>query len=137
MAADLSITATDVAAVKVIEQETGPIEEAVDAGEMVAYDASTGMYELADQDIHTAQTQLVGIAIKTGNQANITVTVVRKGLIDLGAEALAGLNYGVPVYLSKTAGKIYDSDPGGGIVVGTVVPAWGSTTADKLLRVDL
>lgn len=134
--ADLTITATDVAAVKVIEQETGAVEEAVDAGEMVAYDATTGLYELADQDVHTTQRKLVGMAIRNGNQAGIAVTVVRKGLVNVG-DALAGLSFGDVVYLSATAGKIDSADPGGTIVVGTVVPAWGHTTADKLLRLDL
>jgi hypothetical protein len=136
MAANLSITATDVAAVKIIEQDTAPAHEAIDAGEVLYYVAATGKVGLADQDEAAPLNDPVGIAIKTANQAGISVTFVRKGLLDLG-DALAGLNFGAVVYLSATAGKIYDSDPGNAIVIGTVVPGWGYATADKLLRVDL
>jgi hypothetical protein len=135
MAANLSITASDVAAVEVREQFTGPVNEAVDAGEVGVLNSSSGKVDLADQDDDSAQ-QLVGIAIKNANAQNVTTTFVRKGILDLG-DALASLDYGAILYLSATAGKIYDSDPGNSIVIGTVEPAWGHTTADKVLRVDL
>jgi hypothetical protein len=136
MAANLSITSTDVAAVKVIEQDTGPAHEAVDAGEVLYYVAATGKAGLADQGEAAPLNDPIGVAIKTANAAGITITWMRKGLLDLG-DALDSFNFGDKIYLSDTAGKMYDSDPGNTIVVGTVVPGWGYTTADKLLRVDL
>jgi len=134
--ADLSITATDVAPVKVIEQVTGPAAAAIDAGEAVYYVAADGTFNLADEDVAAPVNEPEGIAITTANQANITITVVKKGLLDLG-DALDGMGYGATVYLSATAGKLADADPGNAVVIGEVVPAWGATTADKLLRVDL
>lgn len=134
MAANLSITATDVAAVEVIEQMTAPAAEAIDAGEAVFIDTN-GKFQLADQDEAT-EDDPAGVAISTANAAGITITVVRKGIVDLG-DALSSLAYGASVYLSATPGGIYDSDPGNTILIGKVVPGWGYTTADKLLRVDL
>ena len=133
--ADLVIAPGDVAAVKVIEQMTGPVSEAVDSGEAVCLAAASGVFSLADED-NAALDEPVGVAIKNANQANIATTVVRKGWLDLG-DALAGLAYGATVWLSDTAGKLADADPGSHVVIGTVIPAWGTTTADKLLRVDL
>lgn len=134
MAADLSITATDVAPVLVIEQITLPAAEAIDAGEVVFIDTN-GKAQLADQDEAT-EDDPAGVAITTANAAGITITVLRKGLLDLG-NALGDLAYGATVYLSATPGGIYDSDPGNTIVIGKVNPAWGYTTADKVLRLDL
>lgn len=134
MAENLSITAADVAVVESIEQVTGPAGEEIDAGEVVYLDSSSGKFKLADQG-EADQNDVEGVAIITANAANITITVLRKGLLDVG-DALSGLDYGALVYLSDTAGKIYDEDPGNAIVVGQVVPAWGYSTADKLLRVD-
>lgn len=135
MAANLSITAGDVAAIEVIEQFTGPVNEAIDAGEVGVLHSTAGKIALADQDSDSAE-DLVGVAIKSANAQNVTTTFVRKGILDLG-DALDSLDYGAIVYLSATAGKIYDSDPGNSIVIGTVEPAWGHTTADKVLRLDL
>lgn len=134
--ADLTITSTDVAAVKVIEQDTAPSHEAIDAGEALYYVAATGKVGLADGNGAAPLNDPKGIAIKTANAAGITVTFVKKGVIDLG-DALAGLNFDDPVYLSHTPGALADADPGTTIIVGRVVPGWGYTTADKLLRIDL
>ena len=133
---DLSITASDVAAVEVIEQVSGPVAAAVDAGEVCYIVAANGKYNLADQGESAPVNDPEGVAIVDGSLANATVTLVRQGVVDLG-NALDGMDYGATVYLSDTAGKLADADPGNGIVVGEVVPIWGETTADKALRVDL
>ena len=134
--ADLTITAAEVAPVRVLEQSTGPAHEAIDAGEAVYLVAATGKYALADENAAWPADRLNGIAISSANQANITITVVKKGIIDLG-DALDAMDYGDPVYLSATAGKLSDVSVGDGRIVGQVVPGWGATTADKLLSVDL
>jgi len=134
--ADLSITATDVAPVEVIEQITGPVGAVINAGQAVYPVAATGVFGLADQDESAPLNHPVGVAITTANAANITITAVRKGTIDLG-DALSALDYDQVVYLSGTPGMMSATDAGNSIVVGRVVPAWGATTADKLLRVDL
>lgn len=133
---DLTITAADVALVEAIEQFTAPAHEVITAGQPVYYVAATGKVGLADEDGAAPLNEPEGIAITGANQANITITVVKKGLVDLG-DALAGMDYGATVYLSATPGKLADATAGHAVVVGEVVPAWGAATADKLLRVDL
>jgi len=134
--ADLTITAADVAAVEIIEKVTGPAAAAIDAGEACYIVAASGKYNLADEDASAPVNDVEGVAINSANAAGITTTLVRKGVLDVG-DALAGMDYGAEVYLSATAGKLADADPGNTVVVGQVIPGWGYTTADKLLRVDL
>lgn len=134
--AALTITPADVAPVRVIEQSTGPANEAIDAGEAVYMVAATGKYALADENATWPAERVAGISIQNASEAGITITVVKKGIIDLG-DALDGMDFGDPVFLSQTAGKLEDATVGAGIIVGQVVPGWGATTADKLLSVDL
>ena len=134
--ADLSITAADVAVVETIEQVTGPAHEAVDAGEVCYIVAASGKYGLADENDSAPVNDPEGVAVVDANAANISITLIRQGVLDVG-DALAGMDYGAPVYLSQTPGKLADADPAAGIVIGEVIPGWGYTTADKLLRVDL
>lgn len=133
---DLSITAADVAVVETIEQVTGPAHEEVEAGEVCYIVAASGKYGLADENDSAPVNDPEGVAVVTANAANITITLIRQGVLDVG-EALAGMDYGDPVYLSQTPGKMADADPAATIVIGEVIPGWGYTTADKLLRVDL
>jgi len=135
MAGDLTITAADVAVVEVFEQVTGPAAAAINAGQVVYLVAANGMFNLADGNGGAPLTDPEGVAVQTANQANITITVVRAGVLDVG-DALAGMNYGDTVWLSYTAGAMADTDPGASIVVGEVIPGWAYGTADKLLRVD-
>lgn len=133
---DLTITAAEVSSVEVMEQFTAPAHEAINAGDAVYLVAATGKVGLADEDGSAPLNEPEGIAITTANQANIAVTVVKKGVLDLG-DALAGMDYGAVVYLSATPGNLADATAGHAVVIGEVIPAWGATTADKLLRVDL
>lgn len=133
--ADLTITAADVAAVQVIEQYTGPSAEAVERGQPTYFVAASGKLGLADEN-NAAKDDVAGVAVTKATNAGDVTTIIRKGIIDLG-DALDGMNYDAIVYLSATAGKLADADPGNTKVVGRVIPGWGATTADKLLRVDL
>lgn len=133
--ADLTITAADVAVVEVFEQMTGPAAAAISAGQAVYLVAASGAFNLADENVAAPVNDPEGVAVQTANAANVTITVVRAGILDVG-DALAGMNYGATVWLSATAGMLADADPGNAIVVGEVVPGWGYPTADKLLRVD-
>lgn len=132
---DLSITATDVSPVEVIEQFTGPAAEAINAGTYVRYNVTYGTIEKG-KGTETAECRKGGIAITTANAANITITAVRKGVLELG-DALGDLAYDADVFLSNTDGVLATSAGSVSTIVGTVVPVWGSTTADKALRVDL
>jgi len=134
--ADLSVTASDVAIVESLEQFTVPAHEALFAGNAVYLVAASGKVGLADENGLAPVNEPEGITLRTAIAANDTVTVVKKGIIDLG-DALGGLDYGAIVYLSATPGQLADADAGNTVVIGEVVPLWGHTTADKALRVDL
>lgn len=75
-----------------------------------------------------------GIATIESDRVGQAITVVRDGLLDLG-NALGDVAIGAPIYLSDTDGQIATSAGTVSVIVGRVVPGWGSLTADKLLRV--
>ena len=134
--ADLTMPdATDVAPVKVIEQMTGPAAAAIDAGTPVYMSTTTGQFTAADASA-APTARCCGIAITTTSQANESMTVVRKGWLDMG-DALGDLTYDDDVYLSDTVAVLADGAGTVSLIVGTVVPAFIGTTPDKLLRVDL
>lgn len=135
--ADLAVTAADVAAVRVIEQITAPAAEAIDAGEVVRYDTATGRLALGNGTT-AAEARVVGVAINSASQAGDTITAITQGIVDLG-DALDALDYDAPVYASDTDGTLGGAagDATVDVIVGRVIPGWGHTTADKLLRVAL
>lgn len=135
--ANLTIAAADVAPVKVFEQFTGPAGEVIDAGEMVRLDTSTGKFVLGNAS-DAAEGRLIGMAMTDATIINSTITVVKKGLVDVG-DALDSEDYDEALLASDTDGKIDDGDgsPTTSVTVGRVFPAWGATTADKLLLLDL
>lgn len=132
--ANLTITADDVAMVHIIEQFTGPAGEAIDAGQYVRFNTTTGKIELGNAS-SAAEARGGGLAVRSVS-AGDTLTVLKKGIMELGA-ALDSLTYDDDVFLSNTDGTLADSAGTVSKIVGTVVPAWGHTTADKLLRIDL
>ena len=132
--ADLSVTAGDVAPVKIIEQFTAPAGEAFSAGAAVRLDTTTGKLTGANGSA-AAEARVAGIALTTA-AANDTVTVLRKGYVDLG-DALDALTYDDDVFLSNTDATLADTAGTVSTIVGTVVPGFAATTPDKLLRVDL
>ena len=132
--ADLAaVTANEVAAIEVIEQFTGPAGEVIAAGEIVGIDDATGQIVRADAD---AVILPKGIAIKSANAAGLAVTAVRRGMVDVG-DVLDGLAYGASVFVSGTPGLMADAAVGALEAIGEVAPAWGHTTADKVLRIAL
>lgn len=132
--ADLSITATAVKPVLVLEQFTGPAAEDISAGQYVRYNTTSGKVELGNGTA-AAEAREGGIALETV-KAGQTVTAVRQGIIDVG-NALSALGFDANVYLSDTDGTLADAKGTVERIVGQVVPAWAATSADKLLRVDL
>jgi hypothetical protein len=96
--------------------------------------AATGKAGKADANGAAPLNEVEGVAIKTAANANDTITFVIEGWLDVG-DALDAMDYGAPVFLSNTAGLMADADPGAGIQIGEVWPAWGHTTADKILYV--
>jgi len=132
--ATLTVTAARVALVEQIEKFSGPAAEAITAGQYVRYNTTSGKIELGN-GTDTTENRSGGIAL---NSAGIgeTVTVLRKGIVDLG-DALGDLTYDDDVFLSDTDGVLADTAGSASKIVGTVVPIWGHTTADKALRLDL
>lgn len=135
--ADLTITAADVAAAKIVDQDTFPVSEVIDAGEVCNLD-SNGELRLADASTAPLAGNAQGIALRSANAAGANgVTILRKGIVYLGA-ALDGLAFDAPVYLSDTAGKLADAAGTVSVIVGTVVPIHADeTTPAKALRIDL
>jgi hypothetical protein len=131
----LTVSASLVKVVEVTEQFTGGAGVAIDAGVAVKYNLSTGLIDKAKATT-SALARCVGIAVSSTSRQPNAQTIVRKGILDVG-EALAALDYGVEVYLSDTDGRLADAAGTVSKVVGTVVPGYGNTTPDKLLRVDL
>ena len=136
--ATLTVTAAKVGFLDIdtlLEKLTLPAGEAIDAGEVMRIDTTTGKWKLAAGGA-AADARASFLAVKSANTANVAITGVRKGAIDLG-NALSGVDYDADLYLSNTTGKISTTAGTVSKVVGTVIPAFGHTTADKLLRVDL
>jgi hypothetical protein len=132
MAADLTITT--IRPVMVLEQYTGPVNEAVALGQYVRINTTTGLVELGNGS-SAAEARAGGLALHAAAVGE-TVTFVRKGVVDVG-EALVNLTYDDDVFLSNTDGTLADTAGTATLIVGTVFPGWASTTADKLLRLDL
>lgn len=134
--ADIAITASDVAPIKVEEQHTGPAAEAIDAGEVVRLDTTSGKFTLANAT-SAAEGRAFGMAVNSA-VAGETLTVVKKGMVDLG-DALTSEDYDEELNLSNTDGALDDGagTPTGTYAIGRVVPAWGATAADKVFLVEL
>lgn len=84
----------------------------------------------------TTESNTCGFATVECDRVGQAVTVVREGLLDIG-DALSGVAFGAPIYISDTDGTLSDSagDSTVDVIFGRVVPGWGSSTADKLLLV--
>lgn len=132
--ADLTITATAVKPVQVVEQFTGPAAEDISAGQYVRFNTTYGKVELGNGST-ADEAREGGIALNTV-KAGQAVTAVRQGLLDVG-NALSSIDFDANIYLSDTDGALADAAGTVSRIVGQVVPAWGATSADKLLRVDL
>ena len=128
--ADLTITKCR--QVQVIQQFTGPAAEAIAVGQRCRFDATTGKIALGNATT-AAEIKAGGIATHAA-AAGETLTVINQGLVDVG-EALAALSFGADVYVSDTDGTFSTAvgDSTVDLIVGQVVPGWGSPTADKLL----
>ncbi len=129
-----NLTISAIRPVTVIERFTGPAAEAITAGQYVRLNVTTGKIELGNATT-TAEARRGGLA-ETSVGAGQTVSVIRKGLVDVG-NALSALAYDADVFLSDTDATLADAAGTVSLVVGTVFPVWGATAADKVLRLDL
>lgn len=134
MAGDLTAaTQAEVTPVEIYEQFTGPVNAAVTAGQLVGL-TTGGLWTPARAT--TGPVLPKGIAITSATLQYQTITVVSKGLIDVG-DILGDLDCGADVFCSNTAGRMADTVVSALAAIGYVAPAWGYTTVDKLLRIDL
>lgn len=116
-----------------VQQITGVAASAITAGSPVYFDTN-GKFAASDANVGTADA-VFGIATRTVS-AGEALTVVRRGLMDGWSNLPA---YGAPVYASDTAGALADAAGTASIVVGYVVPVFGTTlgtAADKALMVE-
>lgn len=134
--ADITITANEVSPVLVFEKLTGPCAEAIDAGEFVRLDTTSGEFTLANAT-SAAEGRVVGMAVNSGG-VGTPITVVKRGLVYVGS-ALASETLDEELNLSNTDGALDDGagSPTGTYPVGRVWPGFANTTADKLLFVDI
>ena len=133
--ADLSITATDVSIIQAEEKYTLPAAEAIDAGEVVRLDTTSGKATLGNAS-SAAEGRVLGIAANSA-VAGQAVTIVKRGILDLG-DALTSLTIDSLIQLSNTDGKMdFGGAPTAVYNVGRVIPLFGAETADKVLLVDI
>jgi hypothetical protein len=129
---NLTITATDVSPVEILEQFTGPAAESIAAGQWVRQDAN-GKIALSNASSSGEIGQRDGMAL-TGGGKNTAITVVEDGIVDIG-NALSAVAIDAKIYLSNTDGTLADSTGTVSKVVGDVTGAWAYTTVDKLLHI--
>lgn len=130
------ITAGDLHVVESIEQMTLPFAEAVNIGQLVRIDATTGKWTKANGTT-TTEAALYGVLVSK-DRAGAVGTAIRQGVID-GFD-ISAMNYWAPVYASDTDGTLADSAGTVSTILGRVIPATAvpaGTALDKLLLIDL
>jgi hypothetical protein len=134
--ANLTITAADVRPVRIFEWlPDGPTDEAVNAGQPVRINTTTGRYTKANGTT-AAEARVVGISVSTAAAAGGVISVVKRGILEMGS-GMDGLTYDDIVYLSDTDGTLGDTAGTVSVVIGRTVGGWAETTAEKLLSVEL
>ncbi len=75
-----------------------------------------------------------GFAVVESQRVGQAITVIREGIVDIG-NALDGLAFGDPIYLSDTDGTLATTAGTVSVIAGRVIPGWGALTSDRLLHV--
>jgi len=134
----ITYTASQVRVVEVTEQSNpAPAAVAINALQPIKYDTN-GKWILADASDIAGLGLRCAVATRTVAIGE-PLTGLYQGIMDvgLGSTDFQALAFDAGVYASDTAGGL---DTAAGTVsrlVGTVIPGWANTTADKLLRVKL
>ena len=133
--ADLTITAAEVRAVLYdrTTQRTAPAGEAINAGQYCRLNTSTGKFELGNATTATEVGGVGFIAGRTVTTGEALTAYLAGSVVDVG-DAIDGLNFDAPVYLSDTDGTLSTTAGTVSTVVGRVTCGWASTSADKLLQ---
>ncbi len=128
-----NLTITTVTPALVYDQVTAPASEAITLAQYVRL-STAGKLEPGNGTDATESAK-GGVALSTVG-AGETVTMVTDGYLDVG-NALTAMAFNASVYLSDTDGTLATTAGTVSRVVGRVVAAWGATSADKLLRVEM
>lgn len=134
--ADLSLVATG--KVNIIEsfvQMTLPLAEAINVGEAVRLDPTTGKFTKANGTT-AAEARIYGLLVSKDG-AGAVGTALHEGVVD-GFD-LDALSYDADVFLSNTDGALADAAGTVSTVIGRVIPATSTKIGvayDKLLLVD-
>lgn len=117
-------------------QHTFIAASAITAGAPCYVVAATGKAAHSDANGAGVIASCWGIATASV-AAGQCVTLIRCGIMD--GWDLSNLNFGDPVYVSDTVGRLGETAGTAAIIVGTVIPANGQplgSTADKVLLVE-
>lgn len=115
--------------------------EAIVAGAPVYLAAATGKYLNSDANAAAPADSVRAIALRTVVAGEPVTCAFGTSILD--GYALDGLDYGDPVYLSNTVGRLADAAGGTTVIVGYVVPGLAvsavqaATAVDKLLQLAL
>lgn len=109
-------------------------------GKAVMVTPSTGRVEPVNSTDVTAGVPIIIGLCATNTQTTLpveSVTILTHALLDVGQTALAGLNFGAPVFLSDTD-YLLDTVQGlNRVIVGNVIPVFRDELGtDKLLLID-
>lgn len=134
MAADLTITAGDVAVLEMIHKVSGLSSVALAAGQFARLNTSTGLWEKGNAT--AAGELLAGGMVAEVN--GFAVTILRVGTVDIG-EAMASLAFGDLVYVSDTDGLFNDTAGTVTVIAGYVDAILGTdgVTPDRVLRLAI
>lgn len=116
---------------------TAPVGETGTAGEYYRLNTTTGKLENGNATTPTELGRVAGILLDSVPTANLTGTIVLAGsgaILDLG-DALNGLAFNAPVYVSDTDAGLADAAGTEEKIIGRVIPGFNtsSSTPDKLL----
>lgn len=134
--ANLTIAESDVRVVKRGDehQHTAPAGEAINAGQYIRQDPSTGKFVLGNAT--SAAEVGDGYIAEKSVEIGDPVTGHKMPVVFEVGDALSGLDYGDSVYLSDTDGTLADAAGTVSTVVGKVIAGWAGS-AKKLLRLAL
>jgi hypothetical protein len=128
--ADLTITAANVVAGSGAKTEQGTAGAAINAGQAVYRDATTGKYLLADNNSATAAAREPrGLALNGASNGQ-PLSIITRGPVTIGATLSAGVAY----YLSDTAGGIC---PVADLASGEYPSIIGIATSTTVLNVNI
>jgi hypothetical protein len=116
---------------------TAPMGQAGTAGMYFRLNTTTGHLELGNGTTAGELGAVAGLLIDAEPLVGLTGTIVlinSDAIVDLG-EALVGLAFDLPIYVSDTDGVLSDGAGDSTVdrIIGRVVPGWAGATADKLL----